>query len=78
MTGRLMLWKVSSARTQSGTLDLEQATVGRKADLAQFREILQAFADGKIAGVVDRSLGTQRGIFLAILLDACVFAIDVR
>jgi hypothetical protein len=30
------------------TLGLEQATVGRKADLAQFRKILQAFADSKI------------------------------
>ena len=60
------------------TLDLEQATVGRKADLAQFRKILQAFTDGKIVGVVDRGLGTQRTIFFMILLDAGVFVIDVQ
>jgi hypothetical protein len=60
------------------TLDLEQATVGRKADLAQLREILQALADSKIVGVVDCGLGAQRAIFFVILLDACVFVVDVQ
>ena len=60
------------------TLDVEQATVGRKADLPQFGKILQAFADSKIVGVVDRGLGTQRAIFFMILLDAGVLVIDVE
>jgi hypothetical protein len=37
-------------------LDVEQPSVGRKADLAQFREIFDAPADSKVAGVIDGGL----------------------
>ena len=45
-------------------LDLEQAAIGRKADLAQFRQVAQAFADAEIIGVVDSRLGAQSAVFL--------------
>jgi hypothetical protein len=51
-------------------LDVEQTSVGRKADLAQFREIFDASADGEVAGVVDGGFGAKRlslpGLFNAV------------
>jgi hypothetical protein len=41
-------------------LDVEQPSVGRKADLAQFREIFNAPADSKVAGVIDGGFGAKR------------------
>ena len=40
-------------------LDVEQTSVGGKADLAQFGEIVDASADGEVAGVVDRGFGAE-------------------
>ena len=40
-------------------LVVEQTSVGRKADLAQFLEIFDASADGEVAGIVDRCFGSQ-------------------
>ena len=51
-------------------LDVEQPSVGRKADLAQIREIFDAPADGKVAGVVDGGFGAKRLSLLVVLLDA--------
>ena len=80
-TGPLMVWKVSSVSMQSRlqTLDVEQPSIGHKADLAQLRQIVQALADAEVIGVVDRSLGTQGPIFLVILLlDARVLVVHVQ
>src|SRR3984893_16607776 len=60
------------------TLDVEQPSIGHKADLAQLRQIVQALADAEVIGVVDRSLGTQGPIFLVILLDARVLVVDIQ
>src|SRR5215831_16121260 len=54
-------------------LDVEQTSAGRKADLAQFFKILDAPADGEVAGVVDRGFGSKRLSLLVILLDAALF-----
>src|SRR6516225_7815639 len=51
-------------------LDLDEPAIGRKTDLAQLGEIVQALADAKVIGVVDGGLGAQGPIFLVILLDA--------
>src|SRR3954463_5944243 len=40
-------------------LDVEQTSVGRKADLAQFREIFDASGDVEVAGVVDGRFGSK-------------------
>src|SRR5713101_6613400 len=58
-------------------LDVEQTSVGRKADLAQFREIFDAPADGEVAGVVDGGFGAKRLSLLVVLLDAGLLVIDV-
>src|SRR3954470_4821106 len=50
--------------------DVEQTSVRRKADLAQFREIFDASADVEVAGVVDGRFGSKRLSLLVILLDA--------
>src|ERR1700686_1406305 len=59
-------------------LDVEQTSVGRKADLAQFREIFDAPADGEVAGVVDGGFGAKRLSLLVVLLDAGLLVIDVQ
>src|SRR6202790_964738 len=41
-------------------LDVEQTSVGRKADLTQFLEIFDASADGEVAGIVDGGFGSKR------------------
>ena len=40
-------------------LDVEQTSVGLKADLSQQREVLEALADVEVAGVVDGRLGAE-------------------
>jgi hypothetical protein len=59
-------------------LDVEQTSVGRKADLAQFLKIFEASADRKIAGVVDGRFSPKRLSLLVVLLDAGFFVIDVQ
>src|ERR1700730_622080 len=59
-------------------LDVEQTSVGRKADLAQFREIFDASADGEVAGVVDGGFGAKRLSLLVVLLDAGLLVVDVQ
>src|SRR6202451_2925208 len=59
-------------------LDVEQPSVGCKADLAQFREILDAPADGKVAGLVAWGFSAKRLSFLVVLLDAGLLVIDVQ
>jgi hypothetical protein len=51
-------------------LDVEQTSVGRKAELTQFQEIFDASADGEVAGVVDGVFGSKRLSLLVVLLDA--------
>lgn len=59
-------------------LDVEQTSVGRKADLAQFVEIFDASADGEVAGIVDGGFGSKRLSLLVVLLDAGLFVVDVQ
>jgi hypothetical protein len=49
-------------------LDLEQAAIGRKTDLAQFWQIAQTLANVEIVGVVDGGLGAQGAVFLVYCL----------
>src|SRR5229473_4558085 len=59
-------------------LDVEQTPVGGKADLAQFGEIVDASADGEVAGVVDGGLGSKSLPLLVVLLDAVLLVVDVQ
>jgi hypothetical protein len=59
-------------------LDFEEPAVGAEADVTQFRQVVQSFADGEVVGVVDGRLGTQSALLLVILLDPGVFVIDVE
>jgi hypothetical protein len=59
-------------------LDPQQAPVGLKADLPQCRQVLQLFADAKIARIVDGGLGAKRTSLFVILLDSRVFVLDVQ
>src|SRR5260370_18507337 len=60
------------------TLDVEQTSVGGKADLAQFGEVVDASADGEVAGVVDSGLGSKSLPLLVVLLDAVFLVVDVQ
>ena len=59
-------------------LDVEQTSVGRKADLTQFLKIFDASADGEVAGVVDRRLRSESLSFLVVLLDTRFLVVDVQ
>ena len=62
-------------------LDFQYPVIGRKADAAQLREILDQPTHIKIVGVVDRGFGAQGGTFgatLMILLEVRVFIVDVQ
>jgi len=59
-------------------LDVEQTSVGRKADLSQFFKIFDASANGEIAGIVDRRFGAKGFALLVILLDAGLLVVDVE
>src|SRR5580692_8180428 len=59
-------------------LDFKQPAVRAEADFAQFRQVVQSFADGKVVGVVDRRFGAQSALLLVILLDPGVLVIDVE
>src|SRR5215469_2128171 len=59
-------------------LDLDEPPIGCKADRAQLRKIVQAFADPEVVSVVDGRLGPQGAVFLVVLLDARVLVIDIQ
>src|SRR5262249_9797820 len=59
-------------------LDVQEATVGRKADLPESGEVPEAFADIKILGVVNGRLGAQRLTFFVVLLDARTLIVNVH
>jgi len=42
----------------SDGLDVEETSIGLKADLPQRGEVLQSFADSEVAGIVDVRFGT--------------------
>src|SRR5258708_5016879 len=58
--------------------DFEEPAVWTEADFAQFRQVVQSFADAEVVGVVDRCFGAQSALFLMILLDPCVLVIDME
>ena len=60
------------------SLDVQETSVGLKADLPQGGQIMQPFADAEVAGVVDGGLGAQGAAFLVILLDPRVLVVDVQ
>ena len=46
----------------SDGLDVEETSIGLKADLRQRGEVLQSFADSEVAGVVDGGFSTQGAV----------------
>jgi hypothetical protein len=65
-------------RVVAESLDAQQASVGRKADLPQRGQVGQPFPDPEVARVVDGGLGAQRAALLVILLDLGVLVVDVQ
>src|SRR5215831_3861840 len=59
-------------------LDVEQTSVGCKADLAQLSKILDTAADTKVACVVDGRFGSQCLQQLVILLDTRLLVVDMQ
>jgi hypothetical protein len=50
-------------------LDLEQSAVCAEADVAQFPQIVQSFANAELVSVVNGGLGAQGALLFVILLD---------
>src|SRR5262245_51403116 len=69
---------LADAALMTDALDVEQTSVGCKADLAQLRKILDAAADTKVACVVDGRLGSQCLQQLVILLDTRLLVVDMQ
>jgi hypothetical protein len=59
-------------------LDVQEASVGLKADLPQGGQVLQPFAYVEVARIVDRRLGAQRTTFFVVLLDTRMFVVHVQ
>ena len=59
-------------------LDLQQASIGLKADAPQHGQVVQSFADIEIVRVIDGRLGSQGAVFLVVLLDARPFVVHVE
>jgi len=59
-------------------LDVEQTSVGRKADLTQVLEIFDASADREVASVVDGRFSSKRLSLLVILLDTGLLVVNVQ
>jgi len=68
---------VADAAILADPLDVQETSVGLKADPPQGGKIGQPFADAEVAGVVDRRLGAQGATLLVILLDLGVLVVDV-
>jgi hypothetical protein len=58
------------------TLDLP--SIDRKADFEQLQQIARLSADAEVVSVIDGRLGTQGAVFLEILLDPRLLAVDVQ
>ena len=58
-------------------LDVQETSVGLKADFPQGGEVRQSSADLEVVRVVDGRLRPERAPFCGVLLDAGVFVIDV-
>jgi hypothetical protein len=59
-------------------LDVEETPAGCEAGCPQGGQVVQPFADGEVAGVVDRGFRSERLPFLVVLLDLRVLVIDVQ
>ena len=53
---------------QADCLDVQQTSVGLKADRPQRGQVMQPFADVEVPGVVEGRLGAQGAAFLVVLL----------
>jgi hypothetical protein len=62
--------RVADRAVVAESLDVQQTSVGVKADLPQRGEIAQPPREVEVVGVVDRGLGAQRPPGLVVLLDA--------
>src|SRR6187402_2562899 len=60
------------------SLGVQKPSVGLEADLPQLRKVLQSFADGEVARVVDGCLRPKCAPFFVVLLDLGVFVINVQ
>jgi hypothetical protein len=58
-------------------LDLEQSAVCAEADVAQFPQIVQSFANAELVSVVNGGLGAQGALLFVILLDPGALVINV-
>ena len=59
-------------------LDVQETSVGVKADLPQGGEVRQPSADREVVRVIDRRLRPEGPSFLVVLLDARVRIVDVQ
>ena len=60
------------------SLDVEQTSVGSKADLPECGKVVKPFADVEVAAVVNRSLCPEGAALLVVLLDPCALVIHVE
>ena len=59
-------------------LDVQETSVGLKADLSQGAEVVQPFTDGEVVRVIDGGFGAQSASFFMILMDLGAFVVHIQ
>jgi hypothetical protein len=59
-------------------LDVEETSIGFKADLPECGKVPQPLSDVEVAGVVDRRFSSKGSPFLVVLLDPGVLVVDMQ
>ena len=56
-------------------LDVQETSVGLKADLSQDAQVVQPLADGEVVRIVDGGFGAESASFFRILMDLGAFVV---
>ena len=70
--------RLIEGRVVAELLDVQETSVGVKADLPEGRQVVQPATDAKISCVGDSSLRSQHAAFLVILFDPRDFVVDME
>ena len=58
----LFVGSLANEAVVSDSLDVEETSIGLKADLPQRGEVVQSFADSEVTGIVDGRFSTQGAV----------------
>src|SRR5262249_60416017 len=74
----LLVGSLANEAVVSDGLDVEETSIGLKADLPQRGKVLESFADPEVTGIVDGRFSAQGAVYLEVLLDTRALVVDVQ